>query len=115
MMAEFVDRRRTPRAELRGSATVHLPDQARFDAAVLDVGVGGMALRTRDGAPRGFMRIRFKLGPESPVFDVAGRVVRERLGSDHSVWGIQFHSLDLGTKIRLRDYVVRTQRLGRTV
>jgi hypothetical protein len=98
---------------LRGSATVELgqrPETPALEARVLDVGVGGMALLTRNGAPPGFLRIRFKLGPQSGEFDVGGTVVRERLQDDARVWGVRFCALDLGTRVRLRDYVARTNR-----
>jgi c-di-GMP-binding flagellar brake protein YcgR len=112
MMADLVERRRTPRAWLRGDATIQLPDNARVQARLLDVGVGGMALIGRHGAPPGYVRIRFKLGPQSGIVDVGGRVVRERSDGEQTVWGVQFHALDLGTRIRLRDYVNRQQRVG---
>lgn len=112
-MADSVERRRTPRAELKGLATVRTPGNSDgFSVGMLDIGLGGMGLISKSGAPPGFVRIQFRLGPDSGLFDVGGAIVRERIDADHSIWGIQFHGVDLGTKTRLRDYVSRHQRLN---
>lgn len=87
-------------------------EEGTLEARLLDVGVGGMALLSRSGAPPGYLRIRFKLGPQSGEFDVGGVVVRERHQDEHTVWGVQFHGVDLGTRVRLRDYVAREQRIS---
>lgn len=71
-----------------------------------------MALISRSGAPPGYLRIRFRTGPHSGEFDVSGRVVRERHSPDHTVWGVQFLDLDLGTRVRLSDYVARSARVS---
>jgi c-di-GMP-binding flagellar brake protein YcgR len=95
---------------------VRLPGNANaFSVRMLDIGLGGMGLMSRDGAPPGYVHIQFRLGPDSGVFDIGGSVVRERIDAEHSVWGVQFHGVDLGTRTRLRDYVTRHQRMTEAV
>ncbi len=110
MMADDMERRRSPRAKLRGRAEIEHREVGAAQAHVLDVGVGGMALLTSGGAPPGYLRIRFKLGPQSGDFDVGGTVVSQRRADDQTVWGVKFHGIDLGTRVRLRDYVARQRR-----
>lgn len=104
-----MDKRRQPRAGIVGQATIQ-GRSGTITCDMLDVGLGGMAVVAQGDPPPGFVRVQFRVGPESAAFEVDGRVVRNVQKDGTGVWGVQFVGMDVGTKKRLRGYVAETIR-----
>ena len=98
------DRRSSPRIPLFGEATIQVGAE-RFEGRLVDVGTGGLAVLSPRPPPGGFLRVSFRLGSDSSVMDLDGVVVRSRRCGRDSLWGVQLHGNDPGTRTRLRDYV----------
>jgi hypothetical protein len=72
----------------------------------LDLSEHGLGLVAPMPAPLRSVRVRFRLAEDAPWTDVDGRVVRHAKLDDHAeLWGLELHPMDLGTLVRLRDYV----------
>lgn len=108
-MAGATDKRRQPRAGIVGQATIE-GRGGTITCDMLDVGLGGMAVAAQGDPPPGFVRVHFRVGPDSASFEVDGKVVRNVQSEDSGVWGVQFLEMDAGTKKRLRGYVSSTIR-----
>lgn len=105
---EAAERRRAPRAELRGDATIHFQEGVSLRCRLVDVSMGGVALIAPvEEPPESFVRIEFKVRADASTFDVPGQVVSTRRDGDAVVWGVRFEGLDLGTRVRLKDYLDR--------
>jgi hypothetical protein len=100
------DRRREPRVMLRTSGLIDLGDRS-VPCQTLDLSTHGLGLVAPLSAPLRSVRIRFRLAEHAPWTDVDGRVVRHTRLDDHAeLWGIELHPMDLGTQVRLRDYIL---------
>lgn len=102
------DRRTAPRVEIdRGEATVKLlGHRDGIECRILDVAVGGMKLLGPLDPPKGkVVHIQFRLGDTSAWLEAEGVIVREHDRRGRPVWGVKFHALDPGTRIRLEDFV----------
>lgn len=108
-MQRMEDRRRSPRVELRSVGEVDLGDYS-VPCQLVDLSNTGLSLVTPEPAPARAVRVRFQLGDRAAAWtEVEGRVVRSRAwaedGATH-LWGMQFAGLDLGTRTRVRGFVV---------
>jgi hypothetical protein len=101
------EKRRTPRVEWQGEATVKLlGHRDGVSCRILDVAVGGMKLLGPLDAPKGkVVHIDFRLGDTSAWLEAEGVIVRELDRHGYPVWGVKFHNLDPGTRTRLEDFV----------
>ncbi len=105
----FAERRREPRVVLRSAGTIDLGDHT-VPCQTLDVSSKGLALLATIWPPRRSVRIRFRLGDDDAGWtDVEGRAVRCSAWGESGrlVWGLVLHPMDLGTRTRLRDYLLR--------
>ncbi len=109
-MMSNAERRANPRAVCRGDVQVR-GSHGHARARIVDVSEGGVGLLVGGAAPEEFVAVEFRLGSQSPRFELVGRVVSQRKVSDQAyAWGIAFHSIDRGTRVKIKDYVARSTR-----
>lgn len=105
MTSDSDDRRRKPRVTLRTPGLIDLGDHS-VPCQTLDLSEGGLGLVAPLEAPLRSVRVRFRLSEHAPWTDVDGRVVRRTKLDEHAeFWGLELHPMDLGTQVRLRDYI----------
>jgi hypothetical protein len=101
-----VDRRREPRVTLQTTGLIDLGDHS-VPCRTVDLSERGLGLVAPLAAPLRSVRVRFRLAEHAPWTDVDGRVVRRTKIDDHAeLWGLELHPMDLGTAVRLRDYIL---------
>jgi hypothetical protein len=106
----MADRRSTTRADLGAPGTIDLGDRV-LPCQVLDLSEAGIAVLTDDQAlPYGPVQVRFRLGgSDAAEASIDAMIVRrlpwkdERVGA---VWGLRLLPMDIGTRTRVRDYVL---------
>ncbi len=77
----------------------------RIHVWLVDVGIGGVAVLAPRLPPAGLLRISFRVGPDAGFMDLDGVVVHSQPRGSESLWGVELHGADPGTRTRLRDYV----------
>ncbi|EDM76316.1 hypothetical protein PPSIR1_18457 [Plesiocystis pacifica SIR-1] len=105
------DRRHRNRVELRSIGTIDFGDRV-VPCQVLDLSADGLAVVTPARAlPLGPVRVRFQLGRRDAAWTEVDAVLRRRsawAGVDsEAVWGLEILDMDLGTRTRVRDYLLQ--------
>ncbi|MCA9682657.1 MAG: PilZ domain-containing protein [Myxococcales bacterium] len=109
-----IDRRSSlPRVPLHSVGTIEFADRPAAPCQLLDVSDNGLRLVTPEcDLPRQPVRIRFQLGRRDAGWtEVDARLVRARdFDSSSSQWAMEIVDMDMGTRRRLRDYLLLAQR-----
>lgn len=101
------DIRRQPRVSLPVSARVDLGARS-LPCEIINVSEGGLSIRLpRTEAPGGPVQISFRMGlRDAALASIDAEVVNHRVVGNDAVWGLRTLGMDLGTRTRLRDFVV---------
>lgn len=105
-----IDRRSSlPRVPLHSVGTIEFTDRPAAPCQLLDVSDNGLRLITPEcDLPREPVRVRFQLGRRDAGWtEVDARLVRARdFDSSSSQWAMEIIDMDMGTRRRLRDYLL---------
>lgn len=110
----MAERRTISRVSLRSVGSIDLGD--RFvPCQTLDLSEAGLGLVTPEpDLPLWPVRVRFQLGRRDATWTEVDGVLRRRAHWHQpkvgKVWGLELMTMDLGTKTRVRDYLLSTRR-----
>jgi hypothetical protein len=99
------ERRREPRVTLSTPGWIDLGDHT-VPCQTIDLSERGLGLLAPLSAPSQAVHVCFKLAENSAWTDVDARVVRRQSLANHlELWGLELCPMDLGTSIRISDYI----------
>ena len=105
------DSRRQPRVSLPVSARVDLGARS-LPCEIINVSEGGLSIRLpRTEVPGGPVQVSFRMGlRDAALASIDAEVVNHRVVGNDAVWGLRTLGMDLGTRTRLRDFVITETR-----